>query len=603
MDEIHQLLEPVDEYKMRYKDAFKDNAKKYFDDLVKESKVDKALNKTTADNYKKKKNELDSLNKLIGKKKGFKVLFIILAIVSIAASIFMFVTMKEPVINKAAQVAIGIAGIVLALLFIFLIIKFSKEIKSEEKVKDKVEKEAQKYQDEGYSQLRALNALFDWSIPQRLITSTCPIIQMDEHFDAQKFQYLHEKFGLDENTNQDVSTQYVQSGSINGSPFVIIGTTNKEIIQKTYTGSIVISWTTTTIVDGKPQTEHHTQTLVAEIKKPAPHYYGLTQLIFGNEAAPNLTFHRNPSGASGKSEKEIEKMVRSGEKELEAMTRKAINSGKSFTKMGNSEFDVLFQALDRDNEVEYRLMFTPLAQRNMVKLIKTNEPFGDDFHFAKEKKLNFIISKHSQGFDYLANPNTFVGFDLEEMEERFIKFNCRYFEGMYYDLVPLLTIPVYQQTKPKEFIYETPYKANVSGYEQESMANRLDINILKHKLSETKVILKTNFDHKQGSEDIVNVKAYSYRTVKHIEHVSKLGGDGRMHTIPVEWVEYVPLVKDSQIAVKEVKSSRNEFLNYMAKSDFSKYITNYLKNSGIIYERGLASAILKADDIKEKGEK
>ena len=69
-----------------------------------------------------------------------------------------------------------------------------------------------------------------------------------------------------------------------------------------------------------------------------------------------------------------------------------------------------------------------------------------------------------------------------------------------------------------------------------------------------------------------------------------------MHTIPVEWIEYIPIMKESQIGVKEVKSSRNEFLNYLSKSDFSKYINNYLENSGIIYERGLTSAILRADD-------
>ena len=72
----------------------------------------------------------------------------------------------------------------------------------------------------------------------------------------------------------------------------------------------------------------------------------------------------------------------------------------NYQRFGNDEFEVLFGGTNRNNELEYRLLFTPLAQKNLLSIIKNPIPYGDDFSFIKDKMINVIRSNHSQTFDY-----------------------------------------------------------------------------------------------------------------------------------------------------------------------------------------------------------
>ena len=134
----------------------------------------------------------------------------------------------------------------------------------------------------------------------------------------------------------------------------------------------------------------------------------------------------------GLDEKKINKMVTKGAKELDDKARKALKKGEDYTRFGNDEFEVLFGGTDRDNELEYRMMFTPLAQKNLLSLIKEKEPFGDDFYFDKSKMLNFIQTNHSQSFDYRADPDTFVGYEYDAVREFFISYNDNYFKNFFF---------------------------------------------------------------------------------------------------------------------------------------------------------------------------
>jgi hypothetical protein len=89
---------------------------------------------------------------------------------------------------------------------------------------------------------------------------------------------------------------------------------------------------------------------------------------------------------SGKSDKDNDKFVASRVKDLDKLEEKAVKAGKTFTKLGNDEFEAFFGADDRDNEVEYRLLFTPLAILNEMDLIKNPAPFGDDFYMEEDTK-------------------------------------------------------------------------------------------------------------------------------------------------------------------------------------------------------------------------
>ncbi|MCR5786337.1 MAG: hypothetical protein K6G28_01375 [Acholeplasmatales bacterium] len=592
----NSILEPVDLYNREFKEKFKENCIKYFDDLVKKSQTNEDENRTFVKNYNTCKDKRIKLENNSNKKKAFKILLIIFIV--IASIIALLSAIGYLNLDSTTRIVVPIALIVLVVLSIFEVIRLTKTIKSLKEKIDEARSQEEKELHNCWVSMEKLNASYDWNIPSDLMEMTTPLIDLDHYFDVNKFEYLHEKYGFDDANDPNSSTNYVISGNINGNPFVLLNTYNTEMRMKTYTGSITIYWTTySTNSKGETVTHHHSETLTASIEKPAPVYFYDTRLIFGDDAAPDLNFTRGPVLKGNQDEKDIDRMVRRGEKKLQKKTEKSVMKGKQFNAMANSEFEVLFNALDRDNEQQFRLLFTPLGQKNMTKLIK-EDPYGDDFYWYKRKCLNYIFSSHSQKIDYEIEPDNFVHYDIDYARENFIRINEMFFKGLYFDLAPLLSVPVYQQTKTHEYIYKIPYEAYNTKYEQEALANRFDKNILKHPNSRTDCIIKCDFSHKDNDTDYVTAHAYSYYTVTHTDYQTRLGGDGNLHTIPITWYEYLPLTKDTNIAVSKVNTTRQKFNNS------NELINKLASKKMLVYERGLISCILESvqdfKDIKNK---
>jgi len=595
------MYEPVELYNLEYKNAVHQNAIDYFDNLVNKSNVNVEENRNVVKKYKQAYKKLQDAKKALSKVKTAKVVttvFMIIGFVAMAIGLFLYFGGEED--KKTCLIIFGIGLLLAAIMIIIKATKLKRLYKEREAIVAKLTAEVEALIVEAKSILSPLNSMFDWNMPVDIINkSTNGFLNIDRNFDVSKFLYLNQKYNLPENDDPNSSTELVVSGKLDTNPFIILKTFNTQIINKTYTGTKTISWTTTsTDSQGRVVTHHHSETLVATVVKPAPIYFHDTVLIYGNEACPSLSFTRYPTDANSKSDQEIDKMIKKGEKELDKRTEKAIKEGKNFTRLGNSEFEVLFDALDRTNEVEYRMMFTPLAQREIIQLIRTKQPYGDDFKFAKRKMLNYISSKHSQSIDYKANPKSFTGFDIDEMKERFVRNIDIYFRSIFFDLAPLIAIPIYQETKSFETIYNIPYPSNITSFEQESMANSLGAMSFAHPETRTNVILKTSFIKKDGDADNVKVTAYSYKTIPHVEHISKFGGDGFMHDVPVEWLEYIPLVNEGEAEVKNIgeiedKNSRNKTIN--------DFLSSFSNGNDVSYERGMVAVLLqKIINKKEK---
>lgn len=575
--------EPIDLYTKQFKDKFRENCEQYFDELCKKANVSADQNKQLVKTYESKLNDQKLLEKKRSKVNTIKALMIILLVICIIGVIFSFVYLIS--VSKVAGIVVGILcaiGIVVSLAAFINVKKKNSNLDNEIANAQGKTKEAL---NACWNQMAPLNSEYDWNIPSDLMEKTTPLIDLDHEFDVKKFQYLHEKYGFEDSNDPKVSTNYVISGNIYGNPFVLINSFNTEMRDKVYSGSITIHWTTTTRDSkGNTQTQHHSQTLVATVTKKAPSYWYDTRLVYGNEAAPDLSFTRKPTVKKEMDEKDILKLEKSTEKELASLAEKAISKGKTFTPLSNSRFEGMFHAYDRDNEQQFRLLFTPLAQNNMCKLLM-NSPYGDDFYFYKFKKLNYIFSNHSQTQNYLISPSQFAHYDIEKARTNFINVNANFFQGLYFDLAPLLSVPLYQQTKTHEYIYNIPYEAFHTKYEQEAMANKFNKNLLVHPESKTDAILKCNLVKKEKDADLVSITAYTYKTIKHVEVVTKLGGDGKLHNIPVEWLEYIPLERTSQMELANVDSSEK------------KYSSNYanFSNKNCVYERGLISALCQAN--------
>ncbi len=545
------LLEPELLYTRELKDKHHDTVVKYFDKLVEKSHIDVEANKATCKKYYKECENLENLQKKLRKLRALQVLFIFLCLLIVGIFLLIFVYKPRKKI-------------------------FDEEIaKQEEKI--------QKLLDEAWSQMAPLNNLFESSIPSKIMETTTPLIDMDRIFDVKKYELLRDKYGMWDNEDENSSTLDLQSGNILGNPFVIFKDVNKQMVMQRYEGTMVISY-----YSGYGKDRHLVhETLHAYVDKPKPVYSKETYLVYGNEAANHLCFSREPSCINSlKDEKEIDKYVRRHEKDLTKLAEKSMKNGGNYTPLGNSEFELFFGGLDRNNEVEYRLLFTPLAQKSMLQVLKSKVGFGDDFRFIKENGLNVITSAHSQGTALFVDVEAFKGFDFEKVKDFFIDYNDNYFKCLFFDFAPLLSIPLYQQHKAHEYIYKNNVGSNFPCFEHEVIANKFSDKTFRPLNGMTDLILKTSIERKDGETDVVKVTSHSHNMVNRTEFVSVFGGDGRSHMVPVDWIDYVPVQAEGEFSVTD-----------LGTDDEVKFKS--LGHNDVIYAKGLVSQQTLNVDIKQ----
>ncbi len=516
------LLEPLKFYETLGKSQHQDNIREYFDSLVDASGLNVEGNRMTVKTYKHELELLDGVKKKISKYKIFKVLLIIAS--------FLIITIP---------------------LTVFLIIKkLNPLIKDSEKLRQSHEARAAELLNEAEAQMAPLNALFRDDDTFKLIEKTVPDIDFTERFDEHLREFVARGSIRATLDDSDTSVIGAISGNFEKNPFVFLRRLVHRLGLETYHGTLVISWTETyRDSEGRMRTRMRTQTLHASVTKPKPFYHNETFLCYKNQAAPDLSFSRTATDTEELTDKQIERRVKKGKKKLEKKARAALESGKSFQEMSNTEFDVLFGATDRDHEVQFRLMFTPLAQKNIISLLKDNVGYGDDFSFTKKKELNIIKSEHSQNWTMYPSASYYHSYDVDVARKNFESFNNDYFKAVFFDFAPLFSIPAYLD-EPTKFLKETDENAPSFSYlEHEQKANELGANRFAHGSSRTSVILKTRCIKTSSGTDDVEVSAYSYATAARVDLIPIMGGDGRIHPVPVHWTEYIPLENASVMRI------------------------------------------------------
>ncbi len=595
----NSILEPVKVYP-ELKKKLTENAEAFYEDLFKKSKVNFELNQKEIKELNHHKKHLENTKGSISRLNALRVFLIVLIIVGVICCIIGGFSIRSEEVEVYVTVLFFIGGLIAIAIGIAVLATYVRKKSAElNHIKETLESKIKKLTNLIEEQNSHLFKLFDYNMPAKIIKKTAPLIDLDEYFDMEKFTYLNQKYGFGNITDPKSSTVLDISGSIVGNPFLFVRNFNTTMGKKTYTGSITIFWTETHVdANGHRHTVTKSEVLTASVSKPYPYYGYETYLVYGNDAAPNLTFIRNPSGTKGKDEKGIAKLVSSNEKVLKKKAEKSISKGKHLTLLANTEFEALFNAPNRDNEVEFRLLFTPLAQKSFVDLIKSQEPFGDDFVFEKKKCLNYIVSQHSQHTDLYADPYQFGGFlDLKEAKRYFISYMEKYFESMYFDLAPILSIPLYQQNKPIEYIYNKKFPQNYTNYEYEVLANSLGPSNFRHPDTDTDTILKTKFERKDGDTDVISVTAYSYRGEKRTDFIPVAGRDGLIHDVPVDWVEYIPIERTSNMGVKKVEANKPQVDSLTTQ--IRNYFSNLSKKTNYHFERGLLAFLLDSEYTKD----
>ena len=535
---IQDVYEPLDEYVSTYRDKFKQVAEDTFNELAKEAGVDAEHNRKTCEQLYQFGKDADALDKKIT---WWKLLRDLLWIIIAVGLYFILFKMQE---YPTWQIVI--IGIVAFVTLVILFWKVRPRIKRMKKDHEDINAAKKKLEDDAWEQMQPLNALYDWDVFTRIMSRTIPRLEFDPFFTTQRLADLQNTYGWNDSFNKERSVVYSHSGLINGNPFVICRTKKMEMGTKTYHGELEIRWETVEQdIDGSYQTKKHSETLRASVDAPYPEYFEKTRLIYGNTAAPDLTFSRDKA--------EMKEGSLAYKWERRKLRKKSQDlTGSDYAMMTNEEFEVMFNTSDRNNNQQFALLFTPLAQENILKLLRDEEVgFGDDFTFVKNKMINTITPDHLQELDLDMHPDVFYDFDFDKARANFIETNAVYFRSIYFSLAPLLSVPLYQQIRPVEAIYGRDMKKHSSFWEHEALANFWGNDKFKHPECVTDCILKTEETFNQGDSSVIDVSAHGFRAVQRVTYVKKYGKDGNWHDVPVYWDEYLPVVGKGVMQISE----------------------------------------------------
>lgn len=561
----NMIHEPLKEYIHIFKERFRKNTAETFENLFRQSAVDAVANKKTVQRIKKLEKLLAKVAGMLKYLRSLDIFCIFLLAAGALVTVFyiikklciLFGTEKNfftdlPLNIYWASGSFCVAGAACLLKYCFLNDKIAHfEEKEKEKEKEFAEKMA-----EAYGQMAPLNRLFEWNTVTDLVHKSCPVLSFDKFFSCARMMELEKKFHFESSLGNDTSILFCHSGSINDNPFVLAETKKQFMGTKIYAGSLLITWQErVSYTDSNGRTgsrmETRTQTLVATVEKPCPEYYTDQKLVFGSGAAPCLTFSRSPEGLAKAGNGLWGKIrMRSAIGKLLKMSN---DMSTPFTIMSNREFDAVFAALDRSDEKEFRLLFTPLAQQEMLKLMRDGKyGFGEEFTFRKKKMLNFLSFSWLKDFDLSASPRLFMNYDLEASRKFFNTYSNEFFRRIYFAFAPLFAIPLYQQHVAPEDYFEEDTLYYASKWELESLANDYDPSAFQHPSCITDCILKAEPCYNADGTTTVEVTAHGFGGINRIEYVPVWGNDGRFHDVPVPYVEHYPLLQTTKILVREV---------------------------------------------------
>lgn len=575
---VEDIYDPLEEYKNVFEPRFKEVCEQTLKEMADEVNIDLAANRETCSNIYSTEKDLSSIKK---KRGWWKFLCWVLWITLVVGGLVLYNQWTSWELWLNIVICVVLAG-----LACLLFIKVHPRLKALKKQQTDTQSTIDNLKSEAWTQMDPLNRLYDWDMLARMMTRTVPRLEFDPYFTTQRLADLEKVYGWDGSFNEDRSVLYSHSGLINGNPFVLCRTRKMEWGEKTYHGSLTIYWTTyERSSDGSTRSVNHSETLHASYTAPYPNYFEKTRLIYGNTAAPDLIFHRQQNGLAGKEKSLRFKLNR---RQLRKKSEDLKNS--DFAMLTNEEFEVAFDTRDRNNNHQHALLFTPLAQHSMMSLLTDNNVgYGDDFDFNKEKMINVVIANHMQEMNLDMNPQQFFHFDYDKAVENFHTICANHFRAIYFNLAPLLCIPMYQQIRPVSEIYGHDMPLNSSFWEHEALANFLGQDTFRHPDCVTDCIIKTEQQRNSNNTSTIKISANGYRSVEHTIYIEKYGGDGKVHQVPVVWYEYLPVCGTGTLLMAEDNNVDPNATNI----EHANHISDVLQQHHFdFYRRRIASKIM-----------
>lgn len=580
IDDIH---EPLEQYVGHFKAAHANNVSDFFEDLVRQSGIDENANVKTVQELRRLEQQVEGASHA---NKWWRFLRGVVIALALSALVYVFFCYSWPWMVLPTAISAPV------------IYWISRVIQDSHARRKALEQACEAKRAEAWGQMAPLNRLFDWDIVAKLVHTTLPCIAFDPYFANGRVEELRDNFGFSIELADDRSVVFSHSGVLNGNPFILARMLTHWMGRKLYHGSLDIEWTEAVRgSDGQWRTVTRHETLHASVEKPFPEYGNQTIVIYGNEAAPDLLFSRSPSELSKLGDGFFDRRRKNRAiKKLEKKSRD-MGGGNTFAVMSNREFDAVFGATDRSNEVQFRLLFTPLAQQEMLKLLKDRQAgYGDDFSFTKMNMINFVESVHMRHTDIGGEPEKFCFYELAQARAVFNRYHNDFFHSFYFGIAPLLAIPLYQQHRSHSDIYKDTYASRSCFWEHEAIANFHGEAKFKHPECVTRSILKTASSVEVDGSQRVRVTASGYSCVERVDYVTVRGGDGHSHEVPVHWNDYEIVQQASEMLLMERAPANDDGRNLAADSEEATLRAVFEKR-GIEYRnamvrRSIVSAVL-----------
>ncbi|TKA58796.1 hypothetical protein MBOVa_6030 [Mycoplasmopsis bovis 8790] len=557
------------------KDIFVENAKEYFENAVAQSGISKDECKSLARKY---ENSAIKKNKTQKATNSFLGLFIAFLVIGVLLFIWFALVLWLQILphindksySKSDLVSVIVSPILGAILLglslgLFLIryLKNRKQL-----IRDRINEK--KAYDAVIEAIRPLNnLLLKHGIKEEILQKTMPEVKLNKYLMAEWHREFIDEYGGKILLGKDENTycNSILSGTLFKSPFIFVGKRGWKYVDKEYEGSIVVTWTEIYTAGNETKSRVRSEVLTATVTKPAPEFSDDNFLLFGTNVCTNLNFFRRPTNVNAMNEREIEKFVKKKSDELAKLTEKSIASNDSFRAMNNTKFEVLFNALNRNDEKEFRMMFTPIAQKNMVNLLlDKNNGYGDNFKFTKQGNVNLI-----ENTQLLLDTEIFKksieceSYSYDQVAELFIQNLTKFFREFYFSIAPLLSIPDYVLSDDETLNAEND--SRLSYYELERIAYDAISKKVNTSWTETDFVVNINeIGNVTDKSEEFSVEAQGFSTTMQTDYVTKIGPDGALHTIPVPWTKYDPEYQEFIIKVGKIKNYENKS-SYISEFD------------------------------------
>jgi hypothetical protein len=249
----------------------------------------------------------------------------------------------------------------------------------------------------------------------------------------------------------------------------------------------------------------------------------------------------------------------------EKKAEKYFEKNKSTEPMDNPEFDRYFPC-ERNDEVQFRTLFSPLAQEEMIKLMKVK----NDYKFTKHGMLNIISSPSFDTIAFNINYNYFTNeYDYEKIKVDFVESNKKFFRDIYFMFAPILTIPLYQQYQYRQPIFEKAQQRLFAAAQNESIVNTMyDSSNFKHPQSITDNIFKTKRVFANSLYEINEIIAYGYRGSPRMVIVPVADFEAGIVNVPVTVIDYFSVKKSTHIVNSFIDKNQQDF--YSNQNNFTK---------------------------------